>query len=735
MHSTTNSRKKILYAILPFITIPLLIWISYCNTLKNDFVFDDLPLIQGNETLPSLKNLHSIVSTIIKKHGYRPIRALSYAIDYHFSGLNPLSYHLSNIIYHIITILLVYFITFHLLSNRVTAFIAALLFAVHPVHTESVTYISGRRDILFTLFYLTGFYFFLRYRKAQRSAFIFLSIAAYFLSIGSKEMGATLPLIFVLYDLLNGLEQGVKGSKLNLFKELIKGLKNIRTKHKYFYTSFFAGALAFTFYKVFISSPSHQKGYYGDSLLTTFLTVIKIIIHYLKLLVVPITLIADYSYDAFPLVSSPFDWSFLISAVLLSVLLFILVRTLTTRKWIAFGGFWFFITLLPVCHIIPHHELLAEHYLYLPSYGFCLIGALFFTSLLANKRYSFLSLFSLIIIISLFSLRIIDRNKDWKDGMALWSKTVSTVPRCVRAQSNLGVEYIKERRYKEAIAHCKAAIEINPEYAEAYNNMGLALKEQGLYDDAISSFTKAIRVKRRYFEAWNNMATTYERKGDYDIAIRLFKNILKKKPKYAQAYNNLGIVYQKSGQLDLAKEHFSKTLSLDPSHLEALNNLGVWYMNQGMYDMASEEFKKALELHPDSAEVRCNLGTVYNNQGWYDSAVTELKEALRLKPNFVDAMNNLGNAYRGKGWYDRALEAYKKTLEINPDLAIPHFNIAIIYLYQEKDNRKALYHFERVLKIEPDFPQAMAIRKKIEELRNSRIQELRNSRIQELRIK
>lgn len=713
-----TSTKKILYVLLPFLILSLIPWITYFNTLNNDFVFDDLPLVQVNETLPSLKNVNSLISVITQKRSYRPIRALSYAIDYHFSKLNPLSYHLSNIAYHTINTLLVYLITLFLLGNRVSAFFTALLFAVHPVHTESVTYISGRRDILFTLFYLLGFYTFLKYRQTQRFRFILFSMAAYLLSIGSKEMGVTLPVIFLTYDLVNHLPQEAKEPKWRgLFSNGVTALKKIWKHYKCFYSIFFMGALAFTYYKVFISSPSHQKGYYGDSLLITFLTTGKIIVHYLKLLVFPINLVADYSFDAFPLVSSLFDWSALASIILLFLILLVLVRMLTTQKWIAFGGIWFFITLLPVCHIIPHHELLAEHYLYLPSYGFCLIIALFFNTLLENKRISPFIYSSFIVIILLFSLRIIDRNRDWEDGMALWSKTVKAVPRCARAQNNLGAAYLKGEKYKEATFHLKKALDIKPKYAEAHNNLGLAYKEQGLYDQATRFLRKATKLKKRYFDALNNLANTYERRGNYNLAIKIFKRILKRKPGNAQAHNNLGIVYQQKGKLELAKKHFSKALLLDPHHLEAHNNLGIWYKNQGSYDKAIEEFKQVLTLKPDFAEVHCNLGAVYNNQGWYDEAINKFKEALRLKPHFTDAMNNLGNAYRGKGWYDQAIDAFKKTLEINPHLAIPHFNLALVYLYQKKDNKKALYHLERALEIEPQFPKAKAIRNKIEELK------------------
>ncbi|MCK5423431.1 MAG: tetratricopeptide repeat protein, partial [Deltaproteobacteria bacterium] len=357
----------------------------------------------------------------------------------------------------------------------------------------------------------------------------------------------------------------------------------------------------------------------------------------------------------------------------------------------------------------------AEHYLYLPSYGFCLIAAILFTSLLEDKRHSALIFSSLIVIVMLFSLRIIDRNKDWKDGMTLWGKTVRTVPRCARAQNNLGVEYLNIEKHKEAITHLKKALKIKPEYPEVYNNLGLAYREQGLN---IPWFSKmALMCKNRNLEAFNNLANTFELKGEYDRAIRIFNKILGRNPNHVQSHNNLGIIYQQTGQFELAKEHFSKALLLDPNDLEAHNNLGIWYKNKGMYDKAIEEFKQVLILKPDFPEVHCNLGAVYNNKGWYEHAINEFKEALRLKPHFTDAMNNLGNAYRGLGWYDQAIDMFKKTLAINPHLAITHFNLAIIYLYQKKDLKKALHHFERVLEIKPDFSQAEAINNKIEELK------------------
>jgi hypothetical protein len=363
MYTNSTFLNKTLYSVIPLLLLFVLPWIVYYNTLHNDFIFDDLPLIQGSKILPSLDSFSDLGKVFTQKSGYRPVRTLSYAIDYHLSGLNPVSYHLSNIFFHSVTVLFVYLITVSLLPNRISAFCAALLFAVHPVHTDSVAYIAGRRDILCALFYFMGFFCFLKFRQTNRLVYVLLTFVAYGLSMGSKEMGVTLPAVLFLYDLFNQVSSGEKGLALGPVRAIAGAFKRTVIKHAYFYGIIFAGALTFSYYKVFVNSPSHQSIYYGDSMWVTFLTVGRILVHYIRLLLFPVHLVADYSYDAFPLSSSLFEVSTLLSLALLSGLLLLIIRKITRNKWLAFGGIWFFITLLPVCHIVPHHELLAEHYL------------------------------------------------------------------------------------------------------------------------------------------------------------------------------------------------------------------------------------------------------------------------------------------------------------------------------------------------------------------------------------
>ena len=619
--------------------------VCYLNSLTNQFVFDDITILRKNPTIRGIENIPSLLGLGTYGVSYRPLRMVSYALDYTLNetlwrnvggysgkerGLNPFGYHLSNCVYHLVTSFLVFLVIYRLVASSRVAFLAASLFALHPVHTDSVTYISGRRDILFTLFYLLGFYFFLCYRVSKKLKLIIAFFLAYCLSLGSKEMGVTLPAIFLCYELVDNYSGKGNTINLNYFKELFLTFKRVIVQSKYLYSLVFLGTLAYSYYKVFIYSPSYRKSYYGESMLTTFLTVGKIVVHYVKLLLYPITLNADYYYNAFPLSPSLFDPATLFSFLLLGAMGYGVLRALVTHKMLAFGGMWFSITLLPVCHIFPHHELLAEHYLYLPSVGFCLIAALLMNSLLESKRYKNATYTSCVVLVLLFSLRIVDRNKDWKDGGTLWEKTVKTVPQCARAHSNLGLVYFEKGRVDEAIAEYTRAVAIKPDFPQAYDNLGIAYAKKGMFDEAIVEYKKAITLKAFYPEAYTNLGNAYGRKGRIDEAIAMYKIALVMKPSYALAHSNLGIAYAKKGMLDESIAEHRKALAIEPTLIEARTNLAVVYHQKGDLDQAIVTYTQALALDPRLAWVHSNLAAAYLKKEQYKLAITHCDRAIEL---------------------------------------------------------------------------------------------------------
>ncbi|MGR3310287.1 MAG: tetratricopeptide repeat protein [Candidatus Brocadiales bacterium] len=673
--STTCSTKTHTFFILLIIAVSATI---YLNSLKNDFVFDDLGLVKSN---PYIRSLTNIPDSIRHMH-YRPLRAISYTIDYYFTGLNPLGYHISNIIYHAITSVLVYLVAYLMMKNlhprvassrdtthgastpsRLIPLFAALIFASHPVHTDSVTYISGRRDILSTLFFFLGFYYFLRYRTNAKWIYIPLIFMSFFLGLSSKEMAVTLPLIFFAYDFY--MYFNTRETRLNIafFKDIGFTFKTVLLKYKYFYGPIIMVGIAFSYYAVFILNASRRVDWYGDNILLNFLTVGRVWIHSIKLLFFPVTLNADYSINAFHISESWLELRSLLSIAALVTISYVILRLLlnkvessrsedsrvttpnsklptpNTRKTIAFCATWFFVTMLPVSHIIPHHELFAEHYLYLPSFGFCLLIALLINGALnmqqklsSLQKYRYI-LYSLpVIAIILCSYRTIERNKDWKDEYTLWKKTCETVPDCARARNNLGTVYFDNGMIDEAIVEHAKAAEINPTYSKAFSNLGADYVRKGMFDEAIVMCESAIEFNSANTSAYNTLGASYFSKGMIDEAIEACTIALKINPNYPGAYLNLGSVYLSAGMVDEGISACKKSINLNPNIPEAHFNLSIAFMGKEMLDEAIEELKKALRLKPTYAKARRNLAIVYKKKGLEMDTEHEFAIASEAKP-------------------------------------------------------------------------------------------------------
>jgi tetratricopeptide (TPR) repeat protein len=717
--------------------------LSYANSVTNDFVFDDIQLIAEHP----LKGGVGKIPQLLGMEGgwgsaYRPVRMISYAIDYSLNeliwgkiwgggrkeaGLTPAGYHMGNGVYHLVTVLLVFLVTRRLAGSMGVGLLAAGLFALHPVHTDSVTYMSGRRDILFTLFYLLGFYYFLRYRETGKWQWLAGTCAAYGLSLGSKEMGVTLPLMCLSYDVVKGYRRDRVREGRGYARELMGAVKGALAGSWLFYGAVFVGACWYGYYKVFVKSPSFQKTYYGDSALTTFLTMGKVVVHYLRLLVYPIRLNADYSYDAFPLSSSLFEPGTFGAFAVLGVLVYAAWRLMRWRVMAGFGVIWFVVALLPVCHIIPHHELLAEHYLYVPSVGLVLTAGMLLKGM-AGGRYGSVVWVCMAAVLVLFSLRIADRNKDWQNGLSLWGKTVVTAPRCARAHANLCGAHADAGYLDKAVAACEQALKINPDQIEAHNNLGATLARKGAFDKAIEEYEKALalrphyakarvnlgyayyrigksdealfeywqaeRISPRYPEVYNGRGVVLVERGKYEDGMAEYRRALAIAPDYAEARYNLGIACLKIGRVDEAIAELLKAVDIKPRYADAHVNLGTAYSRKGELEKAIEAFARALDLKPDHTEALYNLGVMHERKGELEKAAAHYERALALNPSQFSLCNNLGNVYFRQGRIDDAIAAYRSALQLKEDFAATHNNLAIAY-FKAGQYALAIQHADR----------------------------------------
>jgi tetratricopeptide (TPR) repeat protein len=522
-------------------------FVLYANAIGNEFVFDDLVTFAKKD----LSSFHGLLDE------YRPARYASFVLDHAISGKNPWGYHVLNIVYHAVAGLLVFVVlrrllpagpaepptsgTLGLLRSAGPALPAALLFVAHPVHTESVAYVSGRRDLLSTILFLLGFLAWLEYGKTSRARWLLWFGAAYGTALLVKEMAVTLPAVCLLHDLL--LDRGGLRRRIPVYA---------------------GGALAAAAAAVLIarSGATTMHEWHGGSATANFATSARLVLHYARLFVFPATLLADYSAHAFPLSRSFLEPRVLVA---LGALLVVLAAAFLCRRrapLVSFGIGWILLTLTPVLHIIPFHELAADHYAYLPSVGFCLLLGLAFDRLAryAGPRAAWAGL---ALVLVAFSARTIVRNRDWKDSETLWLSVIETAPECARGHYNLGIVYAQRaaredpggagQLWTHAAACMKQALKLVPDYLQAHIQLArIQMEHLGQQEEALSHFEEALRIVREAKSRPISAGEIYFHMHRWEDAVPILEEDLRKGYREKGALWNLVFCYQKTNQPEKA---------------------------------------------------------------------------------------------------------------------------------------------------------------------------------------
>jgi tetratricopeptide (TPR) repeat protein len=561
--------------LLPIAVLVCVSGIIYLNSLSNGFVYDDLGTIVENVHIKRFSNFFSSFynQTYFEMSGgeasYRPVATLSYYLLYAIFNLNPFGYHLTSFILHILNVMLVYLLAHVILNSRSSSFVAALLFACHPVQTEAVNGISYNED-LFAAFFL--FLALLMYAKMDAASpkpnfmYICLSLLFFMLGLLSKEMAITLPAIVVLYDVT--IRAPV--SKTRTLKRTLEFIQ----KRKYYYSGYLLVSLIYLWLRFFaLYNPEETETRIWGPLWDRIMYLPVLFFDYIKLSIFPLKLNADYVFfypsgflNVTPILSL---------AVVLGLLIFS-VAVMRHSAATAFGIWWFFVTLFPVYNIIEIYNPFAERYLYIPLFGFCLVISIFLGRVFNRIPYSRLGVLQvgvILMIVVFYSIITINRHKDWKDNYSLWTKTLEVEPNSVRAHGNLARVYLERGLIDESMREVKKAIELNPKGFKAHYNLGVVLAEQGFLIQAIDAYKKTIEIN----------------------------------PNYKNAHFNLGNIYKAQNRLEAARQAFKKVVELDPVDIEARNNLGVIYAMQGNLDAALVEWQQVIAVDPANREVQANI--------------------------------------------------------------------------------------------------------------------------------
>lgn len=636
-------------ALLLQIAIVILGFSIYANSLKGDFIWDDNAFVKNNAHIKDREHISDIFTKSTGSGAgysddfYRPLQIFTYLIDNIIWKGNISGYHLTNILLHILVSLSVYWLIILLFNNRTLAWMTSILFITHPVQTEAVSYISGRGDLLSSLFMFLCLIFYIIQASTQDWRLFIIMLLSYTLAILSKENAIILPVLLLLYHYVFK-----KKIKLKLMAPIICIaffyflLRPVRTT-----------ALSFDF-NVFLK---RIPGFFVA------------ITNYLRILFLPVNLHMEYGDKIFNFMNPK-----AIFGVAASFLLLIYAfKKNHANKLFVFSVCWFFIALLPHSSVYPVSAFyMAEHWLYFSSLGFFLILA-YAVFLLYNKNN--LNIFSKVIIISLItilSFLSIRQNEYWNNQISFYKRTLKYAPDSARVYNNLCQAYIEKANYSEALKACLRCIEIKSDYPQAYCNLGDAYKNLGNVKEAETAYIKATKIS----------------------------------PKFASAYFRLGQLYAYAGKSEEAIKNYEYTIEIDRDFIEAYNSLCELYLSINKNLEAAQICKKSLQINPAQANVYYNIGRAYDNIGENQKSIEAYSKAVEIDSGFLEAYNNLAARYANNGKIDKAIALWNKIIQIDPRFSMAHFNLSAFY-FQQKKYDLAIRHCDKVTavgdKVDPVF--------------------------------
>ena len=670
----TDCRKDGAAASIRHLALPFLVVLAgvcaYANSFDGIFLFDDTGHILTTQRIRHLWPPWKLLA------GRRPIVDLTLAINFAVSELNTWSYHALNLTVHILAALTLYGVvrrTALRLTEAATApwlaLTAALIFVVHPLQTQSVTYIIQRGESMMGLFYLLTLYCFIRGAEAdahdsdsKRVAWYVMAVCACALGMGSKAVMVTAPLMVLLYD--RTFLAGSFVTALRARKFLYMGLAA---------TWAVLGICGVLFG---VLSPSREVAtvgfsYKGITPIEYALTQFGTIMHYLRLALWPLPLCLDYEWPVAATWATVALPGLIVAGLLVGC--FVLLRS---RSWLGFVSAWFFLILAPTSSIVPIKDTLFEHRMYLALAGLVVLASICGYAVLlrtwtalglggSTRRMFAAALVAALVITGACVTH--QRNTAYQSGPAMWTDVIAKRPTNARAYNNLGNAYLDLRKPIEAIKEFRIALRLRPRFAEAYNNLGKGLDALGKKSEAIEAYQNAIAVQPRFAQAHNNLGNALNDLGEHHRALEHFDAAIRLDPNYATAYNNRGLVYAHGlNDYPRAIQDYDQAIALNPLYAGTFYSRGLAYAGLDDLDRAMQDYDEAIRRDPMLPEPYYARGNVWRKRGKLDEAIAEFDRAIALDPNYTKAWFNRGLACDAAGRIKEAIESYRRYLQLAP---------------------------------------------------------------------
>lgn len=572
--------------------------LAYSNSFGTGFHFDDYHQIVNNQHIRQLGNIPSFfrdasaASYELGQRGYRPLLYASFAVNYAVNYYWGPGYHEINLLLHLLNSLLVFLIAGAVFraGGRERAFwpatIAASLFALHPVQTSAVTYVSGRSALLASFFCLASFLCFALFRsgaKGRRRVFLtFLAAAFFFAGLLSKETAICLPALFFVYDILFVLPGREKSGRYNIFL--------------YYIVLVAAAALYLAIRSVVLGYAA--VGQVPISVHDYMLSEAKVFLLYLRLMLLPFNQNADYNL---PLTTSA-GFAVLISVLLIVSVAVLLLKARKKNPAVTFFGLWFLIALAPESSIFPILDVAVEYRLYFPAVGFIAALVSFLPERLFLEKKLAVGAAAAIVLLS--GVLTFNRNAVWATEVSFWSDVAAKSPNSIRAHDNLGTALLNARDYDGAIKEFRRAI---PEgsgknTAHVYVNLGLLYEDTSRPGEAIECYRKAIDADPDSMEARENLGAVYNLSGRYAEAAAVLEEAVRLNPGYVWAHYNLAESYKRLGRRGDAVKEMEAAYKCLPDDFSVTYKLAEAYRDSGMKKEAAQYARVASDLANDPGQ-------------------------------------------------------------------------------------------------------------------------------------
>ena len=637
-----------------FILFSLVGLLLYLNSLNSPFHYDDIYYLKENLGIKSLAlfwdRFGGNISALFRG---RPILLLTFLINYKLGGLDTLGYHLLNVLIHVSNAFLLYIILRRYLESGTgkglsnTPLLAAGLFLIHPICTESVTYLSSRSSELSALFVLLSMYCFFRGTEQKiRGAFYLFSVLFFLFGLMTKEAAVVLPALLLLFD----------------YFFISKSMRGLQTRLKYHLPHILVMcALSVVYISMIVAPPAGAVRPW----LTHIFTELKVFTQYLRLLTVPVGLNIDHEVIPSGLADSQVVVSILILSALLSAAMIVRKR----YPVISFSIFWFFINMVPFL-FMRLEDFMAERWIYLAAIGFCIgIADILMTM---TRLYRRTGLVATGVVLLLCGTLTVTRNQVYASPVLLWEDAAKKSPEKYRPFVNLSSAYMENGDTAKAIESSQEAIRQwkkkgsnSKDILTAYINLTTAAygDDPGQAGEVLSAIATEASQNVDYYGTLGSFSMNA---GKYQDALASFKKALALSPRSAAFLFLIGECYENTGQKGIAREYFVRATTMIPQTAQEYMGQGEAFSKLGEYQKASDCFHESVRTDPMDVSMRVYFATILQKNQYLDQALEQFSLALKISPGYVPAYKGMGEVMLEKGKYEMAEKYLDRALALLP---------------------------------------------------------------------